>query len=340
MGDLAEKAAMPPDVTADKDDAAQETEAAGRASRFRMRPWPYFGGLALLCFGLQVVTGIVMVFSYEAGADRAYASVYSISNVMPYGWLVRTIHHWGAHLTIAFAGLHAVRAFLVASYKPRRQLNWVLGAVALLAALALAFTGSLLPWDQKAFWDTSAAVSLLKQLPLIGGWIASVVLGGDTLGATTLTRFFWAHVAVLPIALLGLLVGHFWLASKREEDEDETVPFYPDIIIPAATAVVLVLSVYAVLAIILAVSLDVRADPSAVAAAEPAWYFMSLSTLLRYLSPALAATVTILLGVLFILLPYVDHGPSRAPKDRILALAIGFFVIGGVLALTAVGAFL
>jgi quinol-cytochrome oxidoreductase complex cytochrome b subunit len=56
--------------------------------------------------------------------------------------------------------------------------------------------------------------------------------------------------------------------------------------------------------------------------------------------PAVAATVTFLLGVLFIALPYFDRSPSHEPKERMVALGLGFLVIAGVLALTVIGALL
>jgi ubiquinol-cytochrome c reductase cytochrome b subunit len=328
-------------------DLLEGSSVTARLRRTRIRPWPYFGGLAVVCFALQVVTGVIMALSYEPTPAEAYVSTFYIANVMRYGWLVRTVHHWGAHLTVFFAGLHCFRMFATASYKPPRRANWVVGAVGLLAAVGLAFTGNLLPWDQSALADTTAAIELFRHVPLAGDAFADLLLGGEAIGAATLTRFYAAHVAVLPAIMLGLLATHAWLGRRnaRSMDRSETdrpsdyAPLYPDILVSGSTTLLLLLSVYAVLAILVPATLDVKADPSAVVeSARPAWYFLSMSALVRYVPPALAATATILLGVLFVLLPYVDRTPSHEPRERIVALAVGFTVIAGALGLTVLGA--
>lgn len=332
-----------------------ETGPRGLTERLRgirTRPWPYFGGLAMVCFGLQVVTGLIMAFVYQPTPDNAYVSSYYIANVMPYGWLVRTIHAWGAHLTIVFAALHAVRIFVSASYKPPRQANWVIGVVGLLTVIAMGFTGNLLPWDQKAYWNTDVTVSLFREAPFFGKQVATLILGGDSVGSATLTRFFAAHVTILPAALVGLLVAHMWLARRArridlaaridtgEADSvtDETSPLLPDVLISAATSVVLLFSLYAVLAILVPATLEAKADALDVpAVSKPAWYFLSLYTLSKYLKPSHAAAMTVVLGLLFIFLPYLDKGASVSARDRIFALSLGFTVIAGVLALTVAG---
>jgi quinol-cytochrome oxidoreductase complex cytochrome b subunit len=321
---------------------------------FRLRPWPYLGGLAVVCVVLQAVTGILLAFSYQPTPDTAYVSVYYITNAMPYGWLVRTVHSWGSHLLIVFAALHAVRMFVTASYKHPRRANWVLGVVALLATIAMSFTGNLLPWDQRAYWDTTRAVALFEQAPLVGEWLVTTLLGGDTIGPTALTRFHASHVTILPALLVGLLFAHLWLARRAAARErsagpdrpqiggaPSAMPLYPDLLVSWATTWALLLSLLAVLAILAPVSLDVKADPSLVLEqSKPAWYFLSLYTLERWIPPAVAATVTFLLGVLFIALPYSDRSPSHEPKERMVALGLGFLVIAGVLALTVIGALL
>lgn len=326
-------------------------------SRWRVRPWPYFGGLALTCLVLQGLTGLFMTFSYQPTPDRAYVSVYYLANVMPYGWLIRTIHVWGAHLTIVFTALHALRMFLTASYKHPRQVSWVLGAVALGAVLALAFAGALLPWDQKAYWGTTAAISLFRETPLIGEWVAGALLGGARLGATALTRFHAAHVTVLPAALAGALVAHLLTARKHSltfgparatspddaenTSADETVPFYPDQMMTAATNIVLLLSLYAALAILVPAVLDLKADPLAtLVSARPPWYLASITALTRIVPAWLALTLAAALSATLVTMPFLDRSPAHAPANRRLAIVLGSSAAIGVAVLTAVGALL
>jgi len=47
-----------------------------------------------------------------------------------------------------------VRVFTFGSYKKPREIVWVLGVGLIAMVGGFAFTGYLLPWDQKAYWAT------------------------------------------------------------------------------------------------------------------------------------------------------------------------------------------
>ncbi|MDO8964033.1 MAG: cytochrome b N-terminal domain-containing protein [Coriobacteriia bacterium] len=305
-------------------------------------PWPSLGELAIAALALQAVTGAVMAFAYQPTPDHAYASTYAIVHLMNYGWLVRTIHSWGAFVLTAIVAAHAFRAFLAAAHKHPGERTWVLGALSGLTAVALGFAGRLLPWDQTAYWSTEEALSLLRQLPYAGGTIARALIGGDALGATTLTRFHAAHVTLLPAALAGLLVAHVWSArsTRRSADAIPTATVARRAaMLRAATATASLLCLYAVLAIVRPVPLELVADP-AVAPAQtgPALPFLLQYGLGRYLPDAVAATVPVALVALFIAVPFIDRGPSRAPRDRIAAIAIGSVGAAAVIAFVVLGA--
>ncbi|MBI5231426.1 MAG: cytochrome b N-terminal domain-containing protein, partial [Coriobacteriales bacterium] len=169
-----------------------------RGSAWSLRPWPYAGGLAAACFAILALTGVVMAFSYQPTPEHAYVTSYYISNVLPYGWLVRTVHAWAANLMILFAAVHAVQVFISGSYKGGREANWYIGIAAFVVTGTAAFTGSLLPWDQIAYWSTDAGVSILAQTPVLGRALAGLMLGGQAVGENALTRFHAAHVTLLP----------------------------------------------------------------------------------------------------------------------------------------------
>ena len=59
---------------------------------------------------------------------------------------------------------------------------WFFGMVVMLLLLAFSFTGYLLPWDQKAYFSTSVGVNLLSEVPVVGGLLKAVTLGGFRLG--------------------------------------------------------------------------------------------------------------------------------------------------------------
>ncbi len=352
MVDHAEDVFGPVDGRNDVTGSPGELRLLEKMLRRRVRPIPYAAGLALFCLALQALTGVLMAFSYQATPDNAYASTYHIANEIPYGWLVRTVHVWGAVLVVLFLTVHIVSVFVTAAYRENREVRWFLGIFALLVCVALGVTGQLLPWDQRAYWSTSAAMTLMKQVPIVGEWVAGVMLGGDSISAATLTRFSSAHIMLLPAILIALLVLHMRAGrgsgvsatpdqsgATVPDDPEAAVPLYPDLLISWATTAVLLLCVYVVLAILVPASLGVRADASVMPeVVKPAWYLLSLYALSRYISEPVAVTIPILLVALFALLPVFDRAPSTNPRKRLAVLALGTSIVAALLILTLTGA--
>ncbi len=50
----------------------------------------FLGGMTLFFFGVQVVTGILLLLYYRPSASEAYESVQFIMTRVPFGWLVRS----------------------------------------------------------------------------------------------------------------------------------------------------------------------------------------------------------------------------------------------------------
>lgn len=174
-----------------------------------------FGGITFFLFLVQAVTGILLTMYYVPSQEQAYASVFYINNYVNYGWLIRSIHGWAAHLMVVFVILHMIRVYVTASYKPPRELNWVVGVFLLLLTMAFSLTGYLLPWDQKAYWGSTVTISLIEKVPFVGETMAYLIMGGEKLGQATLTRFFSAHIMILPALLVVFVVAHFWMIRKQ-----------------------------------------------------------------------------------------------------------------------------
>lgn len=174
-----------------------------------------FGGIAFFLFIIQIVTGAILTIYYVPSTEKAYASVYYISHYVNYGWLIRSVHYWSAHLMVVFLILHMLRVFLTSSYKPPREFNWIVGMFLLALTLGFSLTGYLLPWDQRAFWTSTVTVSLLKKVPILGEFLYFAIVGGDTIGQSTLTRFFSFHVMLLPALIIAFLVAHFWMVRTH-----------------------------------------------------------------------------------------------------------------------------
>jgi quinol-cytochrome oxidoreductase complex cytochrome b subunit len=177
----------------------------------------YTWGLGLFLFflfGIETVTGILLMFVYVPHVERAYTDVEAMTTTVAFGALLRNIHRWGAHLMVLAVFLHMMRVFYTGAYKSPREFNWVVGVMLLLLTLALSFTGYLLPWDQLSFWAITVSTNLAGYTPLIGEAMRVFILGGKEVGQDALIRFYTAHVILFP-AFMTVLIGlHFWRIRK------------------------------------------------------------------------------------------------------------------------------
>jgi quinol-cytochrome oxidoreductase complex cytochrome b subunit len=111
--------------------------------------------------------------------------------------------------------LHMVRVIIYGAYKYPREATWITGVGLLLLTFSFGFTGYLLPWDQRAYWATVVGTQIGEVTPVVGDTLRAVMLGGEEISGLTLTRFYGAHVWVLPSVLL-LLVGiHIYLVIRN-----------------------------------------------------------------------------------------------------------------------------
>ena len=77
----------------------------------------FFGSLMLVLVVLLFLTGAFMAFYYSPAPGAAYDSVDYASFSIPFGEMVRGVHHYAWNLLLIVMGLHLVRAFLVGGYK-------------------------------------------------------------------------------------------------------------------------------------------------------------------------------------------------------------------------------
>jgi quinol-cytochrome oxidoreductase complex cytochrome b subunit len=178
--------------------------------------WSFcFGGMTFFLFIIQAVTGILLTLYYRPTPEGAYESVRHITNHVTFGWLIRGIHHWGANAMIMLIFLHMARVYFYGAYKTPRELNWIAGIGLLGITLAFGFTGYLLPWDQVSYWATTVGSEIAGAIPIVGGTLLLMLRGGESVTGETLTRFFAAHVIILPLVTIILLAFHFLMIRRQ-----------------------------------------------------------------------------------------------------------------------------
>ncbi|HWC28138.1 MAG TPA: cytochrome b N-terminal domain-containing protein [Solirubrobacteraceae bacterium] len=177
--------------------------------------WFYtLGSATMFAFLSQAVTGVVLAMYYDPSATRAYESVRYLTNEVFLGEFVRGMHKWGSSVMVVLVFLHMGRTFFFGAYKYPRELNWVIGVVLLVLTLFMAFTGYLLPFDQRSFWATTVGVAINGTGPLIGPYLNDFLRGGPEFGVTTLARFYALHMLVLPAAIVALIGAHLYLVAR------------------------------------------------------------------------------------------------------------------------------
>ena len=177
--------------------------------------WFYtLGSATLFAFIVQATTGVFLAMFYTPSTTQAYASIAHINNDVFLGAFVHGMHKWGSSVMVILIFLHMGRTFFFGAYKYPRELNWVIGVVLLILTMTMAFTGYLLPFDQRSYWASIVGVNINGTGPLVGPYLSDFLLGGPEFGATTLSRFYAIHMLLIPGAIAALIGAHLYLVTK------------------------------------------------------------------------------------------------------------------------------
>ncbi len=323
--------------------------------------WYVFGSAALTVFILQVFTGIMLALIYVPSAGEAWNSLQYLNHGVTLGWFLRGVHGWGSNFMVALVLIHMAQVFLFGAYKFPRELTWILGVCLLLMTLGMAFTGQVLRFDQDAYWGLGIGVAIMGRVPLLGGSLVHLLLGGPIIAGDTLSRFFALHVFVIPGLLIGFVCLHLLMVLKlginewpmpgrivrrstyiqeyHEMAHRDGVPFVPDAVWKdmffAATIIV---SVMACAAYFGPFGPSGYPDPTIVQTIpKPDFFFLWIYALLAMLPPAMETPILLIAPVVvlgfLILLPFLSGEGEKSWKRRpiavvtvlLIAVALGTF---------------
>lgn len=315
--------------------------------RHRYSFWYIWGGLALFFFGIQVLTGILLLLYYSPTPETAHESIQFIITQVPFGWLIRSIHSWCSNLMIAAVLVHMFSNFFLRAYRKPRELMWLSGVLLLFLVLGFGFTGYLLPWDVTAYFATQIGTEVPRSTPLIGDIVVRILRGGEYIAAESMKRLFALHVVVLPLIALALTLFHIILNQVHGSsvpigvrESGRPIRFFPNYLYRDAIVWCTGLIVLFWLSLAFPVTLGPKADPfsSAPVGIKPEWYFLTLYQTLRMVPSTVAGLngemlvniCVFLLGLFLLALPFIDAASRKEHRSPLLtALGIAAIVYLG-----------
>jgi ubiquinol-cytochrome c reductase cytochrome b subunit len=188
--------------------------------------WSFMlGEVALYSFVIILLTGTFLTFFFQASmAQVTYAGSYGplkgldmsaamqstlhISFEIRGGLLIRQVHHWAALLFVASIGLHMLRIFFTGAFRKPRELNWTIGFVLFILAMAEGFTGYSLPDDLLSGNGLRIIAGMVQGIPFVGSWLEWLVFGGEFPGTSIVGRLYTLHILLLPAAVLAFIALH------------------------------------------------------------------------------------------------------------------------------------
>jgi quinol-cytochrome oxidoreductase complex cytochrome b subunit len=316
----------------------------------RTTPFYYLGGMALFLVIVMFVTGALLALHYKPSTDRAFESVQSIMTDVQFGWLIRSVHAWGAALLIAVLLLHLLTTYTMRAYRQPREFTWITGCFLLGLFMAFGFSGYLLPWNQLAFFATRVGTAIVGVVPFVGEELLIWARNGEDVTGDTLARFHSLHVAIFPLLAIVLLGAHLFLVQKHGmsvpdaaakaaggKNRVPSIPFVPDFLLRDAVGWYLALALLALLSALLPWELGEEADPfgSAPEGIKPEWYFMYMFQALKLIPAHVFGLEGEMLGVMFfgfcglivLMLPFLDRGERSRRALNVLAIISVIFII-------------
>ncbi|ACZ69925.1 cytochrome b (mitochondrion) [Orcinus orca] len=310
--------------------------------------WWNFGSLLGLCLITQILTGLLLAMHYTPDTSTAFSSVAHICRDVNYGWFIRYLHANGASMFFICLYAHIGRGLYYGSYM--FQETWNVGVLLLLAVMATAFVGYVLPWGQMSFWGATVITNLLSAIPYIGTTLVEWIWGGFSVDKATLTRFFAFHF-ILPFIITALTAVHLLFLHETGSNNPtgipsnmDMIPFHPyHTIKDTLGALLLILT-------LLALTLfapDLLGDPdnytpanplSTPAHIKPEWYFLFAYAILRSVPNKLGGVLALLLSILILIfIPMLQTSKQRSMMFRPFSQLLFWTLIADLLTLTWIG---
>ena len=325
------------------------------AAQSRFRYTLGAGGAAVFLSLILLVTGLLEMYYYVPTSAQAAISVQTITNLVPFGGLIRNLHFWSAQFLVVVMSIHLLRVTLTGAYAAPRKFNHVLGVALLAFILLLDFTGYVLRWDEGIHWALVVGANMLKTVPFIGEGLYRFVIGGSEPGDSTLIRFYAWHIFGLMLGAVILMVWHTFRVRRdggiaipppTERKENERITRFDllrrEVLAMTIAAVILILFSLLIPAPIKQpiTSFNIMSGDS-----RAPWFFLWIQYLLKFGDPFVMGILIPIFVVLVLgSLPYILPNAKREelgnwfPRGNRIAQVIAVLIMFLILLLTVLGA--
>lgn len=278
------------------------------------------GSLVWLSWIVVVVSGIILMVWYIPTTTGAYRSILHLTLDIPFGWLVRGMHKYGADMLVISITIRIYRMYFAGEYKKPGELSWMILFASLVLAMISGITGYALIWNQRAFWAAKTVLTVptyYDGIPLIGqlGFghaIAYIFLGGPALGQPTITRFYAIHYGISIVFLI--LAEVFFYRTRRRR---LNVSYF-------VVALVLAFLTYASFDQLTAMGRWANPNRTPLPILSD-WYFLALYQLVKYMPPLWAGIAPGLLIGYGMLVPFLDRTKETRAIDRPFFFVVGLY---------------
>lgn len=311
-----------------------------------------FGSLLSICLIIQIVTGVFLAMHYNPSVSEAFNSIEHIMRDVNYGWLIRYMHANTASAFFFLVYLHIGRGMYYGSYRSPRTLVWVIGTILLIAMMATAFLGYVLPYGQMSLWGATVITNLMSAIPWVGQDIVEFIWGGFSVNNATLNRFFALHF-LLPFVLAALALLHLIVLHDNGGSGNplglsanyDRLPFAPYFLFKDLVTIFLFIIILSIFVFFMPNVLGdsenyVMANPMQTPPAiVPEWYLLPFYAILRSIPNKLLGVIAMFAALLIILiLPLTDLGRSRGMQFKPLSKVMFFVFVANFLILMQLGA--
>src|SRR5213076_2407151 len=192
------------------------------------------------------------------------------------------------------------------------------------------------------FFATTVGTNMASEVPLIGSLLKRFMRGGNEMGTLTLSRFFVAHVFLLPAIILGFIASHVYLFRKAgaagPPSEDPIKPklpterFYPKQVLMDTAVALIMICVLGLLSHFYPTELGPKANPADTQyVPRPEWYYLPIFQWLKYWRGPFAiigiVVIPALTAALLVCVPFIDRRLQRRPWRRPLAVGVFVFIL-------------